>query len=382
VAAWAALGLGFLTKGPIILLWTAVPLLAWAAWTRSWPRAARLADPIGLGAFGLIALPWYLVEAARHPGLMEYWLRGQIAGRMVAPYRGEHEPWWTYGLTLTWAAWVWIVPAIAMLVHLAKERDRTAGRFLVAWVVAPLIAFSLFPTKRANYILPALPAIALAAGLWWDRAMEGLAPLRASIPRALAFGVAVFGLAFTIAAFFVEEVPRPITAVGWLFGPAFVLGGVTAWRAATRDRLDLAFTALLLPVLGLFLGLVAVLGHPQVETWSKISRPLIGEIAAQRPRGEPIVNYHVWLRALPFYLDERVITITEEGRVTAFEEDDIWRDYVFTADSSFFRMMAEPTPRLAVVRRTEVDDIENRLGRSVPVLARDSRYAVITNGYP
>ena len=48
-------------------------------------------------------------------------------------------------------------------------------------------------------------------------------------------------------------------------------------------------------------------------------------------------------------------------------------------DSSFFRMMAEPGRRLAVVPRNEVEEIEARLGRPVAVLARDSRNALITN---
>ncbi|HET6616399.1 MAG TPA: glycosyltransferase family 39 protein [Gemmatimonadota bacterium] len=379
VAAWAALGLGFLTKGPIVFLWTALPLLAWAAWTRSWRRAARLADPLGLAAFALLALPWYVVEAARHPGLTDYWLGGQLVGRIAAPYRGEDEPWWTYALALSWAAWVWIVPAIAMLWRLARERELPGGRYLVTWVVIPLVAFSLFPTKRANYMLPAIPAIALAAGLWWDRAMAGLAPLQRTLPRALALGTAAFGTLFTAAAFVVEDVPSQVTALGWLFGPTFVLGGGAAWWASSRARLDLVFTALLVPLAGLYLGLVTALAHPRVEAWSKISRPLIREIAAHRLSDDPIVNYHVWLRAIPFYLDERVITISDEGRVTTFEEGDSWRDYVFTADSSFFRMLAEPGRRLAVVPRNEVKEIESRLGRPVAVIARDSRNALITN---
>ncbi|HEU4464162.1 MAG TPA: hypothetical protein VFS53_03875, partial [Gemmatimonadota bacterium] len=149
--------------------------------------------------------------------------------------------------------------------------------------------------------------------------------------------------------------------------------------AAGRARLDLAFAAFLLPALGLLLGTVAILGQPRVETWSKISRPLIREIAAHRSSGEPIISYHVWLRAIPFYIDERVITVSEEGRVTTFEEDDTWRDYVFTADSSFYRMLAEPARKLAVVPRGEVAEIESQLGGSIEILARDSRNALITN---
>jgi hypothetical protein len=124
---------------------------------------------------------------------------------------------------------------------------------------------------------------------------------------------------------------------------------------------------------------VVALGRPRVEAWSKISRPLIREIARHRVADEPIVNYHVWLRAIPFYLGGRVITVSEEGRETRFEDDDLWRDYTLTADSSFFRMMAQPERRLAVVRKSEVEEIEAALGEPIVVLARDSRFALITN---
>jgi 4-amino-4-deoxy-L-arabinose transferase len=378
VAAWAALGAGFLTKGPVVLLWTALPLFVWAAWTGSWHRVRRLlAEPLGVGAFALVALPWYLAHAGWRPGLLEYWLGGQIETRITAPYRGEREPWWTYLVTLTWAAWLWIVPAAITLARLARS-GRPGGRFLVAWVVVPLLALSLFPTKRANYVLPALPAIALAAGLWWDRAIAGVAPGRRSLPLVLAALLASFGVAFTVAGFVVRDVPLEVRDLGWLFGPGFALGGVAAWLAARRNRLDLAFTALLLPLVGLYLGLVATLGHPRVEAWSKISRPIVREIEAHRRADEPIVNYHVWLRAIPFYLDERVVTVSSEGRVI-FGEDERWREFTFTADSSFYQLMEEPPRILAVVRRSEVDDIERALGRRIAVLARDPRVALITN---
>ena len=379
VVAWAALGAGFLTKGPVVLLWTALPLLGWAAWTRSWRRALRLADPLGVAAFAIVALPWYLVQAARRPGLLAYWLGGQVEGRIVAPYRGEVEPWWTYLATLGWAAWLWIVPAVVALGALARDRTRPAGRFLVAWVAVPLVAFSLFPTKRANYMLPALPALALAAGWWWDRAVAGDAPAGRTVLRALAVATAAFGAALAAAGPFLEDVPPELSSLGWLFGPGFLLGGAAAWLAASRARAELAFAACLLPLIGLYLGLVTALAQPRVEAWSKISRPLIREIAAHRGPGEPIVNYHLWLRAIPFYLDGRVITVSEEGRLTRFETDERWRDTTFTADSAFFRLLAGPDRILAVVREGEVDDVERALGWPVTVLAQDARFALVTN---
>jgi hypothetical protein len=73
-----------------------------------------------------------------------------------------------------------------------------------------------------------------------------------------------------------------------------------------------------------------------------------------------------------------VITVSSEGRVV-FGEEERWREYTLTADTSFFRLMESPERLLAVMREGEVDDIERALGRPVAVLAQDRRLALVTN---
>ena len=74
-----------------------------------------------------------------------------------------------------------------------------------------------------------------------------------------------------------------------------------------------------------------------------------------------------------------MITVSEEGRVTAFEEGDTWREYVFTADTSFYRMLRGSDRILAVVHNSELDDVEAALGAPLAVLATDERHALLTN---
>jgi hypothetical protein len=62
-----------------------------------------------------------------------------------------------------------------------------------------------------------------------------------------------------------------------------------------------------------------------------------------------------------------------------FGEEERWREHTLTADTSFYRLMDGPARILAVVRGSEVDDIERALGRRVAVLARDRRLALVTN---
>lgn len=370
---WGAVGAGFLTKGPVVLLWTALPALGWAAATGGWDRLRRLVDPLGTALAAAIALPWYVLMAARHPGLLGEWLGRQTLSRMTSPYDGESDPWWLYLATAAWAAGPWIVPAGLELV---RGRRRPAALALAAWAVLPLVGFSLFPTKRANYLLPALVPLAIAAGAWW--AAAGERPRAVPVVRGLALLTAAGGAGLLAAAFLVEA-PTALLALGPLVGPALLAGGVLAWRAAGRGRFGLAQAGLALPLCGLYLAGYAALGDPAVEGWFKISRPLAVAARDHATAGEPIVAYRDWPRAFPFYLDRRVVTVTGEGRVTRWETDPAWRRHVFTADSSFYRLFRGEERILVYLPRGEREAVEARLGEPLRVLAATRRHLLVEN---
>ncbi|HET6342842.1 MAG TPA: hypothetical protein VFG78_11760, partial [Gemmatimonadota bacterium] len=89
--------------------------------------------------------------------------------------------------------------------------------------------------------------------------------------------------------------------------------------------------------------------------------------------GEPIVAFHDWPRAFPFYLDERVITVTREGRETRFEVDDAWRRYIYTEEEAVARFAARPGA-LFYLQRDRRERLEELLGHRVEVLAATRRH--------
>src|SRR5258706_11705807 len=70
VLAWAAIGLGALTKGPVAML---IPLATAVPHARLTGRPPRRLFPwLGLGAFAVIALPWFIAVSARSPEFPHY----------------------------------------------------------------------------------------------------------------------------------------------------------------------------------------------------------------------------------------------------------------------------------------------------------------------
>lgn len=374
ILAWAALGAAFLTKGPVALVWTVLPALAWATATRGWGRLRRLADPWGVAVALAIALPWFLDLARRYPGAAGYWLGGQTAGRIAAPYEGESDPWWTYLPVLAWAAGPWAVPAAAGLASQrgAASRDRA---LLAAWILLPLLLFSAFPTKRANYLLPALPAVALAAGAWWAAAPRPRAVLRGVAAVGGGVGAALLAASALPA---VRALPGPLPALGLLLGPAFLLGGAAAWLAAGRGARVAALAGIAVPLLGLYLALYAALARPVVEAWGKISRPLAVAAAEHRVADEPVIAWRDWPRAFPFYLGERIVTVGSGARGRVFEPDEGWRAWI-RPEGEIGALWRAPRRVLVFLPRSRLDDLAGIVGEPPTLLARTRRWALVTN---
>src|SRR5438445_1763135 len=165
--AWAAMAVGALTKGPVAL---AVPIVALLAYTLATGMPARrLASPRGLALFAVLSLPWFLAVTRRFPEFPSYVFVHETFQRFTTASFHRTAPVWYYLPIVPVAAFPWIVPACAGLSRLratwATRRDAAAREpiWLAAWVLAPLALLTLNHSKLPQYVLPLMPALALAA---------------------------------------------------------------------------------------------------------------------------------------------------------------------------------------------------------------------------
>lgn len=183
IPAGAALGLAVMVKGPVAILMSVLPALAYAA-LRRWRRwddgsvgastppphvnragASRswaAAIAVGTVVFLVIVLPWPLLLARRYPGLFDFWF-GQVTLRGERMRAGRRD--WLPYLNAFPLLWPWMVWVIMGTIGAIRGRTPEARRALamVVWVVVPLSIMTLFPAHKSRYVLPMIAPVAIVA---------------------------------------------------------------------------------------------------------------------------------------------------------------------------------------------------------------------------
>lgn len=212
---FAAVALGMLIKGPVAVVLMAIALIIWSLWQGSFVKAIKsLPWKTGLPLCSLITLPWYLAAEIKTPGFLEYFIVGEHIQRfLVSGWEGD-----LYGSAHNkprGTIWLyWLLCAFPWSFVLVKDAfDKVRGKvtktssqlsesplkitpYLIGWVLAPLILFSLAGNILPIYVLPGFGAMAVLVAIRHD--MTKKKQLAASATLAIVLvAVAAFSFGFT-----------------------------------------------------------------------------------------------------------------------------------------------------------------------------------------
>jgi len=257
---WAAAGLGVITKGvgflPLLLLIPYV-LTRRSAWQpRTYVASANwYFGPLAfLAAVGVWLVPMLLASLSR-PDLAAYRdeiLFQQTVHRYARAWHHQ-EPFWYFFVEVIPALWL---PLTAMLPwtvpywRTAFKRRDLRILLLLSWVLMVVLFFSASPGKRGVYVIPAVPAFALASGPALVQALRRRGPQRVFFAFAATTGVAaaagaIFFLLKTtrraeLLTTYGIDAPGPLLAVAigaaiacWVFRPRAGALAYTATLAVT-----------------------------------------------------------------------------------------------------------------------------------------------------
>ena len=289
----AAIGLGVLTKGPVILL-NLLPVTVLAPWWNPGlshaGRWVRWFGGVGLAVLlgAAIALAWAIPagfaggEAYRNA---IFW--GQTADRMVESFAHRRPVWWYLPLLPLvlhpWFVWPGLWKALAH--HRRAGLDR-GTRFCLAWTLPVFVAFSFISGKQPHYLVPMFPAFALLAA----RVLADRPDTRVGLPALLAAALGVVLILAGLGTIPAVNEAVPVLPSAWP-GAVLVLVALAVWVAGRRG---------LPPVPGLALLGAAVLALAQVSAMRSIEplydiKPLAQSIRQLQAQGVPVANaarYH------------------------------------------------------------------------------------------
>jgi 4-amino-4-deoxy-L-arabinose transferase-like glycosyltransferase len=183
---YAALGLGILTKGPIILMLTTVTIVPYLAGSgRLGWGLRRLADGWGLLLLVAMASSWPAAVLVVDPMALRVWLMevSEKTGLLqVLPHRHRSllaESW--PSMMLPWTVIAFLASGLPVLSFggedVAKEGGARRRRvdwssplwFAWWWALGNLVVFEFWAIAKANYYVPCMPGMALLIGAAWVR---------------------------------------------------------------------------------------------------------------------------------------------------------------------------------------------------------------------
>jgi 4-amino-4-deoxy-L-arabinose transferase-like glycosyltransferase len=183
-ALGAVLGLGFLTKGPIALIFPGCLVLAALLQQPALPRLPLLPSLTGLLAFAGTGLAWFVAVGLRlgPEPLRYFFLRENLERFAGTTYDSGQGPLF-YPLAYLAFGLPW-----SLLLPLAvfRLRSRPAVRLLLGWALLMAVPLSLSRGKIDYYLLPFFPALSLVIGRHlvsegWSRLDRGWARVVALI---------------------------------------------------------------------------------------------------------------------------------------------------------------------------------------------------------
>ena len=321
---YLALGLGFLCKGPIILLLvglTVVPYLA--AIGRLGTGLRRLADGAGLLIFLGLALSWPVPVLLRDSNALGVWMMeiGQKTGMLPITHQNRS----VLGLALPVLVLPWPVAALTgvVLPLVRNRRVRLPWRpgavwFPWCWAVGNLAMFSAWAVAKPNYYIPCLPGVALLVGMAWIRLSRAARdPARPASARVAAVLLGVQWLIVFLAGILTPLLSRNYLTAPDPIGIAVIVGAVACgvalglgmWRRGSDVLALLPITAAC--AVGALIG-YGILAPP--DNPARGHRQLAQQLESRLPSAAKTLHFfHEIDEGLWFYLGNRRL-VTRAGQ--------------------------------------------------------------------
>jgi 4-amino-4-deoxy-L-arabinose transferase-like glycosyltransferase len=303
---WAALGIGLMLKGPVVLIPGFGTPIALAVAEREWRWWKRLHPAWGVPLMLAVVLPWCIaIGLVSHGSFFSKAVGTNFLGKVASGQQAHGLPPGYHLLVFAIAFWPGSLFAAAAIPFVWLRRHQPEVRFLLCWIIPHWLVFELIATKLPHYVLPIYPAIAILAAAaltapegwqWpWRVAGRALLGLYGAIWLLAGLGIAFAGPMLLWRLQHVLSVPALFAS-----GLALVLVPGAAWLMGLgepRRAAAFASAAALLTYASLFWVVLPNLGtiwlSPRIAAMVAQVRPCPDSVLASASFSEPSLVFLV-----------------------------------------------------------------------------------------
>ena len=321
VLMWVAMALAVLSKGLVGVVLPALVLVVYVVIERDWKLLSRLHWGIGVAAFLVIALPWFILVQWRNPEYFEFFFVREHFGRYALNEHRRAGVWYYFLALLLLGSLPWSFMYIRATFTAWRKPSLNHFainpiRLLVLWVITITAFYSISRSKLPGYILPVYPALALLLGCYAQREKKQLS-------KRTLLGIATLGIAVALAAPFLTRIPKFANDadliepyVAWAMAGGGILFGAAVLALATLRR----FPRFALPALGfgvLFSFQVFVTGAESIEdqfsseTLVENALDTVGDFEAD----VPFYSLAMYDQTMPPYLGRTLTVVKFRGEL-------------------------------------------------------------------
>ena len=172
------IGLGLLSKGPIILILTIPPILIWfLVYKDELKKLKKIPIFSGLSLTFLISFPWYYYMELKSPGFIDYFIYGEHFRRFLdSGWKGDlygfakQQPYGIIWLFSIIGIFPWSLLIIGSFKKIINEAYRSKWVcFLLCWMLFTPVFFTFSSSLIHTYTLPmSIPAALLITHFWLE----------------------------------------------------------------------------------------------------------------------------------------------------------------------------------------------------------------------
>ncbi len=324
-----SLGLGFLTKGPVIFI---VPIIFILLYNQT-EKAKGNFSVHHIAAWLLfltIAASWFVYLGLQNADFIDYFLGKQTADRFSKNAFGRTEPFWYF---LAFAPMVGL-PWFLALLYLLKDqkklfRVKTLPFAILMAIIIPLIFFSISSSKRILYILPLYSLIAILTARLFTIITQEVTKQKVKIINNIIVSFSVLILFIFIISLFIDV---DLTIPKYLGILSVVLLFIILWIYRSKI-LELKSKPIIISFLiSIFLLISSAIIFSNNELKVNGTKPITDFIFKENLNDRPILVYNTRKSAIAFGLNKSIISLNDGdkslARETQFEENLEWKKYL------------------------------------------------------